>query len=480
MTETYESPRISAELGNLPSALSAERNPLARGYVSQVLDQIDGVAIEDLAAEHGSPLFVFSERTIREKADRMRTAFRSRYPDTQFFWSFKTNYLDAICSIFKSEGWGAEIVSGFEYAKARHLGYRGDEIIFNGPYKSPASIRRALSEGAVIQIDNWDDLERVEEAAADLGGTFDVGIRVWFATGHGPIWSKFGFSLASGEAQRAAVRIVESPRLRLHTLHSHIGTYMLDPEAYRVAVRSMLGLRAEIAEDTGHLVPCLNLGGGFPSYSLLHGMRGPAEAAVAPIERYAEAITSELMALPEKERPQLRLESGRHLVDEAGYLVGTVVAVKNAPIVPLPDATGLSALSIKESSLLTRAPKTSYVMDIGINLLYTAAWFEISVRPARETRQMPESARLVGDLCMEIDVIREDVALPRLRVGDRLTLWPVGAYNLGQSMQFIHIRPEAVLIDRNSQVHIIRRRERLEDVESAEVLPDYLSERGDV
>lgn len=129
-------------------------------------------------------------------------------------------------------------------------------------------------------------------------------------------------------------------------------------------------------------------------------------------------------------------------------------------------------MRIKDRSLLGRYSKVTYVADVGINLLYTAAWFEISVRPTRRKDELPEQTRLVGDLCMEIDVIRENVALPRLRVGDRLTLWPVGAYNLGQSMQFIHLRPAVVMISEDSEKRMIRRREELEDIEAAEIFAD--------
>lgn len=477
--DDYKSPRISEELGSLSAGNAAERNPLSGGYAGTVLSGIDGVDVETLALSHGTPLFVFSERTIRAQARAMRTAFKSRYETTQFFWSFKTNGLNAVCQVFKSEGWGAEIVSKYEYDKARALGFDGREIIFNGPYKDDQAIETALREGAMIQIDNWDDMARVERAAEGLGGRHKVGIRVWFATSRGPTWSKFGFGLASGEALRAATHIARHPNLTLHTLHAHIGTYMLDPEAYRVATQSLLGLRDQIEADTSGRVACLNLGGGFPSRSLLHGMTGPADLHVPPIDRYAEAITSELNRLPKARRPILRLETGRHLIDEAGYLVTTVVSIKDAQAALMSDPSGLTALRIKELTLHGHPPKASYVLDAGINLLYTAAWFAISASPARNTDAMPEPARLVGDLCMEIDVIREEVQLPRLNLGDRLTLWPVGAYNLGQSMQFIHLRPAVVLLDLKGGVHVIRRQEELADMTGAEQMPAYLAGRGD-
>lgn len=474
MTEPYKGPEISDELGNLPIESAAERNPMSRGAFKDVIDSIDGVAVADLAQTFETPLFVFSERIIRTQARQMREAFRSRYPDTSFAWSFKTNRLDAVCSILKQEGWLAEVVSSFEYAKARHLGYAGDQIVFNGPYKRRDSIARALGEGAMIQIDNWDEMANIEEVARELGGTHAVGLRIWFNSAHAPLWSKFGFNLANGEAYHAARRIIENPALRLTTLHCHIGTYLLDPEAYRITTQAMLGLRQELQEDTGHLVECLNLGGGFPSHSLLHGMPGPAEKSIPPIEAYAEAITSVLNGLPKRDRPRLRLESGRYLVDAAGYLVTSVVAIKGAAY-RRPPGSPLSDLALKEQSLAGHPAKLGYVLDAGVNLLFTAAWFAINASPHRVVPGKLFPTRLLGDLCMEIDVIRETINLPHLRVGDYLTLHPVGAYNYDQSMQFIHLRPAAVLIDEASQTHLIRQREDIDYMESCERLPGHLS-----
>ncbi len=474
MNRLYQGPVISDELGNLPIESAAERNPMSRGTVKNVLDNIDGVTVEELAEQYDTPMFVFSESSIRKQAKQMREAFLSRYPETSFTWSFKTNRLDAICMILKQEGWMAEVVSSFEYGKARHLGYAGDQIVFNGPYKRRDSIERALREGALIQIDNWDELACIESVAEELGGTYDVGVRIWFNSTHAPLWSKFGFSLANGEAYQAARRVIENPSLRLHTLHCHIGTYLLDPEAYRITTQAMLGLRQELKEDTGHQIACFNIGGGFPSNSLLHGMAGPSDMSVPHIDAYAEAITSELNQLPKPERPDLRLESGRYLVDEAGFLITSIVAIKGAARQHRVGSP-LSDLVMKENKLSSHPAKLSYVLNAGISLLYSAAWFALNAGPHRSASGKSYPSRLLGDLCMEIDVIRETINLPQLRVGDYLTLHPVGAYNFDQSMQFIHLRPAVVLIDEHSKPHIIRDREDLEYIEDRERLPDHLT-----
>ncbi len=476
MNRDYLPPTISNELGRQALDAAADRNFYARGTSTPTLFEIDGIPVASLIERFGSPLFVFSEHSLREKARRMREAFRSRYENTQFAWSYKTNYLNAICQVFHQEGWIAEVVSDFEYHKARKLGIAGKDIVFNGPYKPRKALELAIREGALIQIDNWDELNLIEELTKHIKQPLDVGIRVWLDAGIRPIWSKFGFSVENGEAGRAAESVVKNPKLRLHTIHTHIGTYILDPNAYRAAVTKLVTLREQIHVEHNHLVPCLNLGGGFPSNSLLYGMEGPAERTIPPIEAYADAITEVLNRLPAKKRPQLRFESGRHLVDEAGYLLTSVVAMKGIRH-PRAISSSLSAWDYKEQLLLGEEPRTSYVLDAGVNLLYTAAWYQLDALPSRAINAPLSPSRLYGSLCMSIDVIRYSINLPPLDVGDIVTLHPVGAYNISQSMQFIQYRPAVVMVCNSGKPELIREREVLEDVDRPERLPDHLEKR---
>lgn len=476
MNRDYIPPTISNELGRQALDAAADRNIYARGTSTPTLFEIDGIPVASLVGQFGSPLFVFSEHGLREKARHMREAFRSRYENTHFAWSYKTNYLNAVCQVFHQEGWMAEVVSDFEYHKARKLGIAGKDIVFNGPYKPRKILELAIDEGALIQIDNWDELNLIEELTKHIKRPLDVGIRVWLDASIRPIWTKFGFSVENGEAGRAAERIVKNPNLRLHTLHAHIGTYILDPNAYRVAVTKLVALREQLHIEHRHLVPCLNLGGGFPSQSLLYGMEGPPERVIPPIEVYADAITEVLNRLPAKKRPQLRFESGRYLVDEAGYLLTSVVATKGIRR-PLAINSNLSAWDYKEQLLLGEDARASYVLDAGVNILYTAAWYQLNVLPSRAISALPAPSRLYGPLCMAIDVIRYSINLPPLDVGDIVTLHPVGAYNVSQSMQFISYRPAVVMIGDNGKPELIRAREVLEDVDGPERLPDHPGKR---
>lgn len=210
--------------------------------------------------QHGSPLFVLSERTIRQTYRRALRAFTMRYPKVQFAWSYKTNYLDAICNIFHQEGSWAEVVSGFEYQKAIRNGVPGNLILFNGPDKSTEDLRLAVDNRSLIHLDHFDELYTLIEMLEGTGKRARVAIRVNMDTGVYPQWDRFGFNYESGEAWNAIMKIVTQPNLELEGLHCHIGTYMLTPSAYATAAQKLCQLMQTTAGKTGVRVKYLDMG----------------------------------------------------------------------------------------------------------------------------------------------------------------------------------------------------------------------------
>ena len=192
LPKTYSPPTITGELGRADAVVA--RNSYNRN-VRRFAIRSTKSTLTDLVEQFGSPLFVFSERTVIETARRAKKAFKDVYPNTTFGWSYKTNYLKAICNLFHKEGWIAEVVSEFEYQKAEQAGIPGKDIIYNGPCKSRESLEHALRQGSLVQIDNWDELGVIEEITSTMDHRVDVGIRIWMDTGLTPAWSKFGFCL---------------------------------------------------------------------------------------------------------------------------------------------------------------------------------------------------------------------------------------------------------------------------------------------
>ncbi len=426
-------------------------------YARKVRADIDGASIDSLVAQFGSPLFVYSEHTICQKYRQMRTAFTTRYPNVVFGWSYKTNYLGAICAIMHKQGSIAEVVSEMEYDKARSLGVPGEKIIFNGPHKSLEALEIAASEGAIINIDHLDELHDLEQIAKKLGKQITVGMRLNLDSGIHPQWSRFGFNLESGQALEAAKRIKQGGRLILNGLHCHIGTYIMEASAYAKQITKMVEFAYEVEKEVKFSIEYFDIGGGFPSRSRLKGVYLPPDVSLPSIDDFAEAITQALSkALRPGDFPKLILESGRALVDEAGSLITTITASKR-----LVDGDG------------TRA----YIIDAGINLLYTSTWYKFNIEIDREVGGVNENSVIYGPLCMNIDVVDEGIALPPLTRGTRLIISPVGAYNQSQSMQFIEYRPASVLIGENGEVDLIREAEDLSDITRREKMPARLALR---
>ncbi|HJL30921.1 MAG TPA: alanine racemase, partial [Polyangiaceae bacterium LLY-WYZ-15_(1-7)] len=264
-------------------------NKFARVRSMRPQTHIDGVPVEELVAAYGSPLFVFSEKTLRARYRELHDAFALRHPRVRIAWSYKTNYLDGICKVFHSEGAWAEVVSGFEVEKALRNGIPPQRIHFNGPDKTEAILEKTLPEGVIVHIDHFDELALAEKVAERHGIHPEVAIRVNMAAEGVPPWSRFGFHLESGQAETAIDRIVAGGKLKLAGLHCHLGTFILEPDAYRQEAEKLAELANRIREKHGILLSFLDLGGGFASHNKLQAQYLPGESATPSFARYAEA-----------------------------------------------------------------------------------------------------------------------------------------------------------------------------------------------
>jgi diaminopimelate decarboxylase len=447
LKERYERPSISRHRAGFMNKMSASA-------AFQPRDSIDGVPVEELVEAHGSPLFVYSQRTLEDRYRQLHDALARRWPNVQLAWSYKTCYLDAVCKVFHAEGAWAEVVSGMEFQKARRNGIPAAQIVFNGPSKSAEELREAFVGGSVVNIDHFDELALAEQVADELDFKPKVGIRLNMSAGAAvPRWGRFGFALETGQAWDAVRRLVGGGKLELVGLHSHVGTFVLDPSAYTVAGGKIAEFANRLRKELGITVQYIDLGGGFASKARLHSQYLPGEQVSPSLDQYAEAVTSGLSALdlPHDETPLLILETGRALVDDAGTMIASVLANKR-----LPDG------------------RRATILDAGLNVLFTSFWYQHDITPCTEPRGVPEPTVLYGPLCMNIDVVRENMMLPPLEVGSRVLIGPIGAYNVTQSMQFIKLRPAVAMISPAGEVAEIRRIETLDDLSMGESVPAWL------
>lgn len=451
----YEPPSLE------PLTISAVTKQLASEVMADA-DFAGSIDVQSLLREYGSPLFIISEEMLRKLYRNFYANFSRPGINTRIAYSYKTNYLPAVCAIMHEEGAWAEVVSGMEYSLARSLGVQGKNIIFNGPYKTCEELKLALAEGAVVTLDGFDDLARVEEVANSLPQLSRIGIRINFKHGAMP-WTKFGFSYDSGEAVKALERVAKNPKLKLDLLHNHSGTFLIFHDIYAKAADVLIET-AKQARQLGLAPTIVDFGGGFPSSNQLkpfYDVPGGTEFNGDMLAPFGEAILGRLG----RENglfgndPTLVLEPGRALVDAAAVLASTVVAKKYIP----DQGTGI-------------------VLDAGVNLVPTAYWYDHKVEthgsadePQHQRSQ--ESVKIFGPLCMQSDVLRERTQIRSFEVGDSAVISNVGAYCHTMSMQFIQTRPATILLGRDGP-EVIQRRETWRDVFRRDSLPTRLRRDG--
>lgn len=428
-------------------------NTRAPQVPTAVVDQIDDVDPKSLVRRWGSPLFVVSESRLVGEFHALREAFRAAWPDTEIAYSYKTNYLTGVRAILHREGARAEVVSGLEYQMAERLGVPPSRIVFNGPHKTEDDLRRAVKDGAWVNVDSLDEVALLEEVAREAGVRPAVGLRVSAAVTETP-WDKFGLSLEAGLAEEAARGILERGALRLAGLHVHLGTDLGDPGVFGNLLEGLLPLMGRL-ERRGARWEVLDLGGGLPNrhrYARAH----PGSSPEAVFPAFAQAITRPLgTALRRlRSRPRLVLEPGRAVVEHAVFVLTTVTALKR-----LPGGTKAA------------------IVDAGVHLLPTAYYTTLDIAPTETAPLSVEEVTLFGPLCMQVDCLGSGVRLPPLRRGSLLAVRNCGAYTDSQSMQFIHARPAVVLVA-GGRAECLRQAETVEHFLGRDVLPQRLAPQG--
>ena len=338
------------------------------------------VPLEDLAAEFGTPLYVYDLAWIRGRVAAFRKAFEGA--DPLLAYSVKANGNLALLRELRALGCGADITSGGELYRAVSAGIDGSEIVFAGVGKSEAEIAFALDEGIyAFNVESRSELERIDRVAAEKGVTARFGIRVnpnvlastphqYTATGHSE--TKFG---VPWEETRALYRwALGRDALDPIGIDVHIGSQIVDTEPYVQALDRVLAVVAELRQE-GVRLEYLDIGGGF-GISYGHGPALDLEALAAQI--VPRVVDANL---------RLVLEPGRSLVGEAGAFLTRVQYVKSG------------------------GPKTFVIVDGGMSDNIRTALYgaEYSVRLAsRSSSAPPMLCRVVGKHCESGDVVRSE------------------------------------------------------------------------
>ncbi len=396
--------------------------PTLRHYPDLVAHRADILAVLE---RHATPLFVCERDNLADRYRELERCLGGAWPQSRIAYSFKTNYHVARLPLFRSLGAAAEVVSGREYRLARETGYPGRDIIFNGPRKSPQELDTALAEGALVNVNDRDELDAIVAwAAAADEVVVEIGMRLSGPVPKGGI-SRFGFSMDNDEATEALHAIARSPHVSLTALHTHLYGDTDDPEFYRDAAGRLGAFAREHIPDYQKALKVIDVGGGFPAHT--PKPRSRSEWRPQPIGVYVEALVQGLRPFfPETATgPTLVVEPGRYLTADGVVLISRVLHVKARDGVQQVNGDGT----------ISMVPLTHYCPQV--IQAFSGSW-----QPHGGT-MVPSI--LYGATCRENDILYQGV-FPVVHPGDYLVHYAAGAYNASLSPDFIFESPDMVCI----------------------------------
>jgi diaminopimelate decarboxylase len=405
---------------------------------------IGGVLLSDIAAEFGTPCYVYDEDEIRARC----RAYVARFGAGAAYAS-KAFLCAAMARLVDEEGLHLDVATGGELYVALHADFPADRIVFHGNNKSVEELQAAIDAGVGrIAVDSTNELERLEQLAASPHPLPRVMIRVrpgveahtheYIETGAED--SKFGFSLDRGDALEAARRVIDRGVLRFAGLHCHIGSHVFRLDSFTRAIEKMVGLVRAIEDATGAIVEELNVGGGL-------GVRYMPEDAPPSIDEYAavlqESVAKALADAGARSRPMLMVEPGRSIVATAGVTLYTVGTIKDGARLYVSVDGGMSD---------------------NLRPVTYGARYETFL-PERAQAERPLIATIAGKHCEQGDIIVKDARLPAdLAVGDVLATPVTGAYGYAMASNYNKVTRPAVVFVRGGRARTVVRRESAADL----------------
>ena len=404
----------------------------------------------EIAKQYGTPLYVMDEQTIRENCRDFVSAMRRNYGENGLvLYASKAFCCKEMCRICKQEGTGLDVVSGGELYTAIAAEFPTEKICFHGNNKSASELRMAVENNVGrIVVDNLQELETLDQIAAETGKKADVLLRIkpgieahtheFIRTGQ--IDSKFGFALETGEADFAVQRTLEMQNVVLKGFHCHIGSQIFEVDAFKVAAKVMLEFIAKVKRNTGIEFSELNLGGGF-GIKYVQNEKPPRpgdylDAVCAVIREYA--------ALLELSVPFIYIEPGRGIVGDAGLTLYTVGSVKHIPNV-----------------------RTYVSVDGGMYedpryILYGAKYEIFCANKASEPRD--QYVTVAGKCCESGDLLQEHTAIQAVEAGDILAVLTTGAYNYSMASNYNRNGRPPVVMVKDGKTRVIVKGETYEDL----------------
>ena len=415
--------------GPIPASLLPDTSTLSESDVV-----VGGVSLRDLAATYGTPLFVYDEATLRSRCREAASVF-----DDGVAFASKSFLCGAMARLAFEEGLCIDVSTGGELDIVLRSGVPASRVILHGNNKSHDELERALAAGVHrVIVDNFDEIDRLR---ALVGPTSPLHCLVRVTPGveahtHGQEDTKFGFSVATGDARRAISLLREMPGLTVHGVHAHIGSQIFDVGGYR----ETMTILADFTKDDDFDELCV--GGGL-GVAYVEGESAPS------IHEWGDAIRETAKKVGLSSSVRLLAEPGRAVVAQAGvtlYLVGAVKPV---------------------------SARTYVAVDGGMSdnprpVLYGSGYEAFDVEQPMAERPVP--VRLVGKHCESGDVLIDEAWLPAASgVGSVIATPVTGAYGYSMASNYNRVPRPAVVFVANGTAREVLRRETFDALARLEV-----------
>ena len=427
----------------------------------------EGVDVEALAKKYGTPFYVFSEPEIVRNIREIEQAF-SAHPNTKTFFASKTCSVMGVLKAIKDAGICAEANSQYEVRKCLEIGFRGEQIVFNGVVKKPEDLEVAIeTELYLINVDSLYELEHIDAISRRLKKVANVCVRVEpnvpSAT-HAELvtayHAKSGLDLE--QAEETCRRILDMPYVNLRGLHMHVGDQGPEAEPFAKATKVLVDESRRLEEVLGIRFDLINVGGGIPvPYKYDDENGNPLEDnmyAGITAQDFADAVIREVHKW--RTDVQICIEPGRKVTGSAAVLLTDVSCEKRKTNY---DLDGNIECHVEWK-----------FVDAGYSVLSDSQhfdWFFYVWNASRITEEHDELIKLAGPLCdggdyFHVGVKGEEFLMPEnTRVGDTVVFLDAGAYTI-ESQTVYNNRPRTavVMIDNQRNDRLIRREDTYEDM----------------
>ena len=422
---------------------------------------IGGVDTVDLARRFGTPLYVLDEDYVRRVCRAFIRTLKDNYGNGTVAYASKAFSAKAIYKIVGEENMSVDVVSMGEMATAISAGFNPSKMYFHGNNKLVSELDYAIKNGiGIIVVDNLEEIDIIDDIAKNYG----VVQNVLFRTNPGveahthnfvqtaKIDSKFGFSIANGDADLAVESAIIKENVKLLGFHSHIGSQIFEKDAFALAVDKLTDYVVHVKEKYGMITEVLNMGGGF-------GVWYTDEDPAFSVEEYAlyvKNIADTLSRCVEKKdikKPYLVLEPGRSIVGEAGitlYSVGMIKDIKDVKKYVCIDG------------------------GMGDNPRFALYQAKYSAVVANNANAKPtQKVTLAGKCCESGDIVAT-VELPDVKRGDIIAVFTTGAYNYSMASNYNRNVIPPVILVKDGKADYIVRPQTVEDIMSRDVTPEWI------